>query len=78
MIRCRILGHDWPPDRIYLYGVCRRCGIPSDTAQPEQNDPLGDEIRARLQAVQESVDANGKWLDEHQSTCLQCRDDTVE
>lgn len=39
MIRCRVLGHDWRPDSIYLFGVCRRCGVPSDIAQPGQNDP---------------------------------------
>lgn len=68
MIRCRILGHDWRPDKIYLFGVCRRCGTPSDTAQPGQNDPLGEEIHASLRAVQESVDSFGKWLDERGPT----------
>jgi len=65
-----------PP--IYLFGVCRRCGTPSDTAQPGQNDLLGEEIRVSLRAVQESVDSFGRWLDEHQSTCLECRNDAVE
>lgn len=33
---CRRSGHDWRPDRIYLFGVCRRCGVPSDKPQPGQ------------------------------------------
>lgn len=36
-LRCRLFGHDWRPDSISLFGVCRRCGVPSDQPQPGQN-----------------------------------------
>lgn len=73
MIRCRILGHDWRPDKTYLFGVCRRCGVPSETPQRGQADPLGDEIHASLEAVKQAVAAFGASLDQHEAACPQCR-----
>jgi hypothetical protein len=29
--------HEWRPDRLYLYGVCRRCETPATTPRPGQD-----------------------------------------
>ena len=39
--RCR--DHDWRPDPIYLYGVCRWCGLPATQPQPCQRGYHEDE-----------------------------------
>lgn len=39
-----------------------------------RDDPLGDEIRATLKALNESIEASRKLMDEHEATCPLCRD----
>lgn len=36
MIRCRLLGHHWRPDRVHLFGVCRRCRTAKQDPHPSQ------------------------------------------
>ena len=34
---CCLLYHDYRPDRVYIFGVCRRCGHIAEHPQPQQH-----------------------------------------
>lgn len=38
-LRCRLFGHDWRPDRVHLFGVCRRCPAVKGEPHPFQISP---------------------------------------
>lgn len=38
-LRCRLFGHDWRPDRVHLFGVCRRCPAVKDEPHLFQISP---------------------------------------
>lgn len=38
-VRCRLFGHDWRPDQVHLFGVCRRCPAVKTEPHPFQISP---------------------------------------